>query len=62
MIRQDLLFEKLRIQSRVDLAMKSLDAKNFSSRLRKVANINQGVGDTMLSRFYWLRSLNFKIK
>jgi len=39
MIRQDLSFEKLRKQSRVDLVMKNLDAKSFSSRLRKIANI-----------------------
>jgi len=38
-ISQDLPFEKLRVQSRIDLAMKKLDAANFSSRLREAAKI-----------------------
>ncbi len=38
-IRTDMPFDKLRAQSRIDLEMKKLDAKDFSSRLRQVAKI-----------------------
>jgi len=38
-IRQDLPFEQLRKQSRIDLKMQPLSAADFSSRLRQAANI-----------------------
>jgi len=40
-IPQDLSFEKLRAQSRIDLVMKKLDATDFSARLRQSAKIKK---------------------
>ena len=39
-IRQDLPFEQLRKQSRVDLLMQNYGNNNFSSNLRRLAKIN----------------------
>jgi len=42
-IRQDLPFEQLRAQSRIDLAMQKLGAKDYSSNLRKAAKLDERV-------------------